>query len=210
MRSIFRVYVEIGFWFLLFHFAMRAMSFAEVHPFSDQVFLLYSDVFVQGLRFDVLIYSFWLLPLAFLELDYVFLRIFRRLLAKVYIIGSLLWMAVVHSMDLVVLRQQKIRMDWESFHHFDLSTMSLSSVTYLKLLLIVVFFFLLTQRALTLTAQLKVRFGGAWLVWLFVLALGARGRLGEHHLRREDCQVSSVSQLNEVCLNPIWNYTKSR
>jgi hypothetical protein len=49
---------------------------------------------------------------------------------------------------------------------------------------------------------------GNWIITGIVLFVCARGTIGTHHLRREDCELTQSKTITEFCLNPIWTYDK--
>lgn len=95
---------------------------------------------------------------------------------------------------------------YPSYWHFDY----VSEVQVYHVLLVVIFSLL---SSLVLLSPPSIRIKNtrtSLLVYVVLIALMARGKLGQHHIRFEDSRFSKNNTLNELSLNPLWLIDKSK
>lgn len=188
--------------------AARVMAYSEVHSFGFSTFLERGYFFFMGMRFDIVVFCFWFMPIFLFKIDLQLLRSFRSWVLLFYIRLSLYWMTTIISLDLIFVHKAFRRMAWQDFlKTFDWLGWPGFHV-FSKILLLILFGIFLYQRLKILILQDDYRSFKFVLPTLLLLIVGARGTLGAHHMRREDCEIFESLKVNEMCLNPVWNYTK--
>lgn len=195
-------------WFVLFMLAARVMAFSELHSFGFSTLVNRLDFFLQGARFDTAVFCFWFLPIFVLKIDHQLLRHFRQWVMLVYVRLSLYWMTTVIALDLIFVHQAGRRMAWQDFEKVFQWLSWPGMLVFCKIILLIMFGLFLYQRVKILILQEDFKNFRFILPLLLLLILGARGTVGAHHLRREHCEIFESRAVNEMCLNPVWNYTK--
>lgn len=188
--------------------AARVMAYSEVRAFGFITLVDRADFFLQGARFDTAVFCFWFLPIFFLKIDHQLFRSLRQWVLRFYVRFSLYWMTIVISLDLIFVHQAGRRMAWQDFEKVFHWLGWPGVLVFSKIILLLLFGVLLYQRMKILIGQEDFKNFRFVTPLFLVLLLGARGTVSAHHLRREHCEIFESRAVNEMCLNPVWNYTK--
>ena len=209
--------------------------FFRVYLYYNLVFASISFDFYQtfqmfwwGLRFDLCVIGFLLLPvfLIFLLSLFVFQKWGQKYLFYLgygYLIAVFAMTFMVYYFNLPFIIKNSAFgipywMRWQdyqsmydlsiypSYWHFDY----VSEVQIYHVILVVIFS-LLSSLVLVTPPNIKIKNSATSLfVYVLIMALMARGKLGQHHIRFEDSRFSKSNTLNELSLNPLWLIDKSK
>lgn len=175
--------------------------------------------YLVGLRFDLLIIGFILIPVVFLRL------IDTLLFTKFHLLKTLIqiyYIAIVSYMALITL----ISGMFFALFHYHVRGKFLGDINYTIIeffemsfgkwsfsisagLIIFTFYYL---NLWIWRLKFKSSFQKQWpsLVYYFlpfvIVALLARGTLTPHHLAKEHCKINQLEPLTQLCLNPIWAF----
>ena len=161
----------------------------------------------MGFRFDLLILSFLLLPILLLFMFQQRISFFKYI--DRYAIVVWLMVAGVYFYNFLYLNLYQDRIwseDWQQTSElFKLSSLSAlfgSALAAILIFLSGVSLFQSFRKTFFKTNK------GSLIVMLLILAVLARGSLGEDHLRRNHCDGKKNSVVRALCLNPLYVATK--
>lgn len=210
-------------------------SFFRVYLYYNLAFVNISFNFIEliqtfwwGFRFDLCVIGFLVLPVFFIFLLSLGLsqkRVQKYLfwLGYSYIITVFVLSFAVYYFNLPFIVKNSgfgipYWMRWQdyqsmydfsiysSYWHFDY----VSEVQVYHVILVVIFS-LLSSFVLISPPNIRIKnTATSLLVYLVVIALMARGKLGQQHIRFEDSRFSKNNTLNELSLNPLWLIDKSK
>lgn len=172
------------------------------------------NVFFTGYRFDLLILSFFLIPIVLFQLIFNFRHKLISLIARSYLLMAWIIMMALYFLNSFLFSTLKDRIwlqDWTNiFLHLSLGLKSQSLIYLLGLFVFTLAIFLYGYQNLMVLNQtiLNARKRATSLLMLLMLAFFARGSLGHDHLRRNDCDFKSSSWVRAFCLNPIYTFSK--
>ncbi|MEK6774072.1 MAG: hypothetical protein AABY64_09030 [Bdellovibrionota bacterium] len=190
----------------------------------------YSQIYLMGFRFDLLVWALIFAPL--------FLLIFLKLKMKNRIFVTQIYFAIcwliISAINFVnlpyfALYQKHLnKPEWSSLNVFKLFSDWMDGRNLFFKSAVLIFILLITWRGFLEIYRVGVRFASQanapqdltlnprglgkevlQLFFVFILvAFCARGTLEAHHLRREDSSISPYSEWNELVLNPQWSFNK--
>ncbi len=172
------------------------------------------DVFFTGYRFDLLILSFLLIPIVFVQLLFNFRHKLISQITRSYLLIVWIFVSVLYFLNGFLFSSLKDRIwlqDWvQIFPHVDAAFDNQSVFFTIGIVVCSVALFYYGRRDLMDLNQsiLNSRKRGVSLVMLLILGLFARGSLGQDHLRRNDCDFKSSSWVRAFCLNPVYTFSK--
>lgn len=161
----------------------------------------------MGLRFDLLMISFLLLPILLLFMFQQRISFFKYIDRYATVVW--LMVAVIYFYNFLYLNLYQDRIwsdDWQ--HTSELLKLSSFSALFYSMCAAILIF--LSGVSLFKSFR-KVFFKtnkGSLLLMLLILAVLARGSLGEDHLRRNHCDGKKNSVVRAFCLNPLYVATK--
>ncbi len=171
---------------------------------------------VNGYRFDLMIVGFWLAPV-------IIYLVFSQLVTgqglrhpkfvKMYLIISWIFICLLYLKDLVSFPIIKNRLFWtDHLAHPLLNFDHAGQLEWWNWVAIVILVFGLFRMGLfrfqgLIKKMQNVGYFGAAALFLWTVLI-CRGNLGEHHLRREDCQFSNKPRVEAMCLNPGFTFSK--
>lgn len=214
---------------------MLLFQFFRFYLFQNLVFTKESfnffelfQMFLWGLRFDLCVISFLLLPNFTLFLLSLF--VLNNKQTKYAFVTGYIFIAVVYVLTLLVyyfnlpfiiknssfgipywMRWEDYKSLWDlsiypSYWHFDY----ISEFHSYQLILLVLFTTLLSLFIGTFPSLKIKKTVPSIVIYLLVMALMARGKIGQHHIRFEDSRFSKNNIINELSLNPLWLIDKSK
>ncbi len=182
------------------------------------------EIYLMGLRFDLLVWSFAISPLFLFLLTKLQFKL-RNQMSQIYL--SFVWLAfsLINLLNLpyFALNQKHLNWpEWQILNALEVFTLWLSGPQVFLKTLVIVFIllscalgifeirqsFLSSELPIPPTSQNRKKILLQFTVFLLVIAFCARGKVGSHHLRREDSQVTSSLPWNELALNAQWSFTK--
>ena len=216
-NQIFIMYLKvIRSWLVLAFFQRLALLFIHGQSITYYQNLPLSTkitIFFQGMRFDLLVMGFFLLPVVLiLELSSilgVWSKIERQW-GKYWMAGCwTLWSVLSYLGGLEYVRSGRF---WTIYdlqeRHFPI----FFSNTDIWLFTFVMVGIWITGLMATAQVEVPEFLDGVkkeiLLIPILVTALFARGTVTPHHLRREDSIITSYAPLNELVLNPAWVFDK--
>jgi hypothetical protein len=211
-----RTFLEKAFFLTFTFWVIRlALMFTTVQDpsfFSVQESEFLSIVVLllwNSFRFDLLVSCFLLTPLWALWTP-VFSRILSKrisLITNIYFCTffGLSTLYSLFSFTYLLKYKHHFRklVELKQFNDFIFSSSQILFAST-ALILLVLSFYLFWKLKKNLSEQFRPPRWKTWLLTGILLALGARGTVSHHHLRREDCQVTNSAYLTEVCLNALW------
>ena len=178
----------------------------------------YLQIYLMGFRFDLLIIAFILGPLFFLI---PFKFSFKIKITKIYL--SLMWVLVsvlnFINIPYFSINQRFINQpDWEKLNIKQIFEIWFTGQEVSIKFLFFIFTFLILSRGIlaivkinamknTSTSGIKLELLKL-IIFLIAVIFCARGKLGSHHLRREDSYIVLNPSWNELSLNPQWSFNK--
>lgn len=190
------------------------------HPID---FSQHALIYFTGFRFDLMVWSFTILPLFGL----IFFKIkfsLKILISKIYL--SLGWLAVsvlnFLNLPYFALEQKHLnRPEWDSFNFMETLTQWLQGEGFYLKGTVLIFILLTAVLGVIELVQVESRDSAllnlgkrrskVLLQFLFILiavVFCARGNLSPHHLRREDSVFQAHPGWNELVLNAQWSFDK--
>ncbi len=217
------------YFFLLFliPFAVIRLYFYFNYFFSSHDFVIFDflNMMIWGLRFDVCVLGFLLVPVYVLYLvSYVeTLRRYCYLLGQIYKAAALIGIFLVFHFNIPFLDKNvpfdvAYWMHWSDYRsvffldcrvcYWDYDYMSsvhpLQIVSGLMMLLIL---FSLFSRWTFFSEKFSLK---REVLFFILLAIMARGKVGEHHIRYEDSVWHQHPLMNTLSNNPLWLIDKTR
>lgn len=231
-NRIFFKYAKIALALTLFLSLIRFNLFfltVNTRPLDVTFFEVYMSFFT-GLRFDLLVMGFFLIPPVIIHALQGFLvkwSSWDQLIFKIYL--SVLWTLsiILNWIDFLTFSTTGVRARWEDYIDFWNSSLVDTISTHAGFSLSVFSGALFLMLLLGLYVIRSVEFG-EWrdlysphkgtrkeLTWriifpLLLVALAARGTLEEVHLEYRHSLISNEIGLNELSLNPMWCLDKSK
>jgi len=182
------------------------------------------EIYLIGLRFDLLVWSFAFLPL-FLFLLTKFQFKLKNQMSQIYL--SVVWVgfSLINLLNLpyFALNQKHLNWpEWSFLNAVEIFTEWLSGPQPFLKILVVVFIILSCTLGIV---EIRQGFSNSnksilpkslnrkkillqFMASLLVIAFCARGKIGVHHLRREDSQITDFAEWNELALNAQWSFNK--
>lgn len=189
-------------------------------------FVQHIEIYAMGLRFDLVVLSFILFPLFLLTIFSAGIRT-KIYIAKIYLAISWLGISIINLLNLPYFSFEQKHLnkpEWDTFNFIEALTRWLSGDgLFVKITILI---FILLNTAIGLIELTQVREAPLWnadstnlsykkvkilfqfLFTFIALAFCARGKIGPHHLRREDSFVQQHSGWNELVLNAQWSFNK--
>ncbi len=178
----------------------------------------YLQIYLMGFRFDLLVIAFVVGPLFFL---FPFEFSLKIKLTKIYL--SLMWIFISAlnfiNIPYFALNQKFINQpDWEKLNiKQTFEVWFMHQEVSIKFLFVVFTFLILSRGILAIikidvvknkpSLEMKIEFLKL-LLFLVIVVFCARGKVGSHHLRREDSHITLNPSWNELSLNPQWSFNK--
>ncbi|NUM57420.1 MAG: hypothetical protein HUU56_02250 [Bdellovibrionaceae bacterium] len=210
--SLFRIYLYINLYLVNHSF-----------NFFDLIQMLW-----MGLRFDLCVTGFLFIPIYLIALG-LFLFNFNWVVKVLKFLGhsfiALVYVVVfcVYFLNLPFfiknarfgipfwMRSEDYRSLWDltiypSYWSFNY----LSEFQFTHVILVILFSLLMSLTVIPLPQVVFKRRGWVFISYLLVIILLARGKIGQHHLRYEDSLFSKYKLVNELSLNPLWVFDKSK
>ncbi len=209
-------------------FRLNLYFLSVFHATSDVDILEVLHSFRAGVRFDVLVIGFILIPITLVLLIQAILQKWQSwslALYKVYL--SVVWTLIcgMSYMDFFHFAKYGSRMRWEQYHtwSFEEFYQQMSGLQANQVTIFTVISLLLLALGLMMIRGLKF---GHWkdeyspskgspfevtmrvLLPFVLVALAARGTVEPHHLGLEHSRVSSNTSINEMALNAVWCFDK--
>lgn len=214
------------FFMSLFRFILYLLNRQDF----DGLYLLdILEIFLMGLRFDVLIWGFILILPTLILLAAVFIneKLFKTKLESIFIkivnYGfSTVWLLIISLTfaDFIfysMAGNRMVKVDIGNFNLFQINIFIIkygyTTFTLVSLILIVSSFIgireIIKRRSAPAVAFLnKLPLFVLLLLPLLITSMMARGTLRAHHLRYEDSLISENQKLNQLALTPAWTFNK--
>lgn len=209
-------------------FRLNLYFLSVFHATPNAVFVEVAQSFLAGLRFDILIFGFLMIPIYFLLMIQAFMEKWPRGLlnaCKVYFVLAWLLICALTYIDFFHFSRYGARMRLADYMNWNFSILleQMNLMQRHQVLIFSVISVMLLILGYTLTKSLRF---GEWkdefspqagtkvevlwriLVPLFIVFLAARGTFDAHHLGLEHSEVSSMKPINEMALNPVWCFDK--
>lgn len=184
-----------------------------------------AKVFFTGLRFDLLVLGFFLIPVVLIGTGVALAgRGFERMtsLSLRYLVGAWTMTCVLAAVDLLffaVTDRRLTLVDWRANSEFFGQAWRVQGPgTALLVIAIVICTWVIGGREILSAGDRrgvpsKTRRGPAWRMLqilgpLVLVALMARGTVTAHHLERQHSQISNHQVVNELALNAVWCFDK--
>lgn len=219
------MFLGLNFLFFFFRFYLFQNLVLTKESFK---FIEVFQSFLWGLRFDLCVTGFLLMPLFFIFcLALIFSEKWGRkylfYLGYFYISCVFILSFAVYYFNLPFIIKNAgfgipYWMRWQdyqslydlsiypSYWHFDY----VSEVQIYHIILMVIFS-LISSLVLIPAPNIKLRNTYISVALYFLaIALMSRGKVGQHHIRFEDSRLSKSTLLNELSLNPLWLIDKSK
>lgn len=228
--KVFKKYLKVSFSLIIFLTILRFnVFFLSVSAWlKDSSFAEVFLAFFTGLRFDILVYGFLLIPaLIFWWLITLSIQWKPWAVALTHWWFRLTWLAVclLQVVDFMQFHTNGVRIravEFESLFGGWLSQIwpQVSLIPFLVFTAVAAIIWTLGAWVLRQVElgdwkdeYSPIRGGAKEILWrliwpLFVVGLMARGTLEEHHLRYEHSLISNDTRLNEMALNPMWTLDK--
>src|SRR5688572_15799245 len=178
--------------------------------------------FWYGLRMDMSVAAYVLVPVCLFVLLSLFIHFFRRLIIyKAYTFVILLLIALISFFDLEIYKQWGFRIDASPLKFLSTPKEALASISHLPLLFLSVifilcyglffFFFKYILKRIFFQQQNKLRLITAALLLLFMgfLIIPIRGGLQLAPLNQSSVYFSTNNYANHVAINASWNFLHS-
>lgn len=214
---------------------MGVFLFFRIYLYYNLVFTNVSFDFIEvfqsfwwGLRFDLCVIGFLIIPsliifMVSLLLSSDWMKKYLYWIGYGYLIFVYMITFAVYYFNLPFLIKNSgfgipYWMRWQDYQSmFDLSIypsywhFDYVSEVQVYHVILVVLFTLLASSVLIPVPNIKIKnTKTSLLIYVLLIALMARGRLGQHHIRFEDSRFSKSNTLNELSLNPLWLIDKSK
>lgn len=173
---------------------------------------------LMGFRFDLMIIGFWLAPVVlYLIVAKVVLkgRFLHTGLMKLYLLFSWFFICFLYFKSLVSFPELRDHLYWPDhlrnpFLDFQHAT-QLAWWAWVTIILLCLGLFQSGAQKFQEFIQKFQRLTLFSLAFIFLwTAFMARGTLTQHHLRKRDCEFSGRDRVTNLCLNPIWTFSKNR
>lgn len=216
-NQIFVMYLKvIRSWLILGFFQRLSILLISGYTFElyqAQPFLKKVELFFQGARFDLLVFGFFLLPVALmLELS-ALLGIWSKIerhWGRYWCMGCwIIWSVLSFFGGLHFVRTGRF---WtlvdlkETGLPVFVQSESIWSFTAIMVGVLIVG--ILSVMKMEIPEFVEGVSKKLLLIPLLVTGLCARGTVTAHHLRKEDSFITSHDSLNELALNPAWQFDK--
>ncbi len=207
-------------WTLSLAAHLSVLRFAEMIFYGPEVstWLEVLKIILIGFRFDLMIVGFWLSPIVvyFTSTSILFSKTSFNLavLPLVYLRISWLFICFLYFKDLVSYPYQKNRL-WLEDHlqNLFLNMEHAYQTPWWSWVVIILVSIGLYQVGAFRFSKFVQRFQKVGLISLAFIFLWTaficRGTLTQHHLRRKDCQFSKDPQIEALCLNPLFTFSKN-
>lgn len=181
-------------------------------------------VYFMGLRFDLLVWGFVLIPLNLLAL--IPLKKKARAM-QIYLTLAWVVISVINLLNLPFFSMYQKHLNWPEWQMYNMfeafSEWLMGEGLIFKVLSLIFILFTLilgvfelgqAQEACNQRRDLRSNSISShkellkFTVFILIVAFCARGKLGQHHLRREDSQITTNSSWNELILNATWSFNK--
>ncbi len=181
---------------------------------------------VVGMRFDFLVWCFFLVPVYFLSMPLSINLGTRtiRILTKIYLVSVWMLISVLELIDGQHYVRQMKRLRYGSYDALfstdwvEACGRAFRQGTMTSFLFLCVFLLGFLAIMQTSTRQMNTRASTygitrgliLWnIFWPFLILIsGARGTFSPHHLAYEDSQLTEVESFNELILNACWTFDK--
>ncbi|MCB0368154.1 MAG: hypothetical protein KDD45_01635 [Bdellovibrionales bacterium] len=223
-----RAVFMLGGLILLFQF-FRFYLFQNLVLTSESVKILeIIKIFWWGFRFDLCVIGFLLIPIFLVFI--LSLSVNQPKLLK-YIFGfGFLYIAIIYILTLLIyyfnlpffiknsgfglpywMRWEDYQSLWQlnkypTYWHYNY----VAEFHSYQLMLIILFSCLLSLFIIPVPTLKFKKPKYTILAYFFIIALMARGKLGQYHLRFEDSRFSKNPIINDLSLNPLWLIDKSK
>jgi hypothetical protein len=209
-------------------FRVNLYFLSVFHATPDAVFVEVGQSFLAGLRFDILIFGFLMIPIYFLLMIGAFTEKWPAGVLtgyKVYLGIAWLVICLLTFVDFFHFAKFGTRMRFADYTSWNFSVLleQMQAMQRHQILIFSVITLMLLSLGYMLTMSLKFgewkdEFspipGSKWeITWrvlfpLLIVFLAARGTVDAHHLGLEHSEVSSMKAINEMALNPVWCFDK--
>lgn len=210
----------------LFRLNLYFLSVFHAIPDADGIEVLHS--FLAGIRFDILIFGFALIPITVLLFIQAVAEKWPKAMFGFYkSYMAFVWTAIclLTYVDFFYFVKQGARMRWEQYRSWTFQTWIEQTQEVLPNQLVIYSIITVLLLALGLMMVKSLKFG-EWkdefsprkggkieiviriLLPFILVFLAARGTVEPHHLALEHSEVSSKPSINEMALNAVWCFDK--
>lgn len=209
-------------------FRLNLYFLSVFHATPNAVFVEIAQSFLAGLRFDILIFGFLMIPIYFLLMIEAFMEKWPQGLLIAYkVYFGLMWfvICVLTYIDFFHFARFGTRMRFADYTSWNFSVLieQMELLPRHQVWIFSVITVMLFSLGYMLTKALRF---GEWkdefspiagskieILWrvalpLLIVFLAARGTVEAHHLGLEHSEVSSMQSINEMALNPVWCFDK--